>query len=122
VKDGHVVSEARPVTRDELRRERNLGDEDDAPALRGAHLGDRAQVDLGLAGAGHSMEQEGRRRSRREGILDLTHGAGLGERRYGRSVAGRDVGEEGIRDALARLDPNEPERGEALRGGSRVAP
>jgi hypothetical protein len=29
VEDGHVVSEARPVTRDELRRERDLGDEHD---------------------------------------------------------------------------------------------
>ena len=60
VEDGDVVAEARAEARDELRRERDLGHEHDAPRARVARGGDGAQVHLGLAAAGDAVEEERR--------------------------------------------------------------
>ena len=58
VQDRHALAEAGPEAPDGLRRERDLGDEDDRaqPALEGR--GTRLQVDLGLPGACGAEEQQ----------------------------------------------------------------
>ena len=54
----HGVAEALAEARDDLRRQRDLGHEHEhAPVLRERVLG-RAQVDLGLAGAGDAVQQQ----------------------------------------------------------------
>ena len=58
VQDGDGVAEALHEPRDDLRRQRDLGDEHDHVAAGGERLGRRAQVDLGLARAGHAVQQE----------------------------------------------------------------
>jgi hypothetical protein len=65
VEDRDPVAEARREPAGRLRRQRDLGDEHDRaqPALEGG--GARAEVDLGLAAAGGSREQEVRRRPER---------------------------------------------------------
>ena len=58
VEDRDVVAEARAEAGDELRRERDLGDEHDRAAPGLARGGDGAQVHLGLAAAGDAVEEE----------------------------------------------------------------
>ena len=43
---------------EQLGSEGDLGNEEDRLAARGAHLLDRAQVDLGLPGTGHAVQHE----------------------------------------------------------------
>ena len=57
VQHGDGVAEARGEAREDLRRERDLRDQHDrAPPLRERRLGG-PQVDLGLAGSGHPVQQ-----------------------------------------------------------------
>ncbi len=58
VPDADPLAEARPQARQELGRECDLGHEHDRAAARRPRLGDRAQVDLGLARAGHAVQQQ----------------------------------------------------------------
>ena len=83
VEHRHVVAEARAEARDELRRERDLGDEDDDADVRFARRGDRAQVTSVLPS-----------RSRREGG---TSSARDSRKRAGDRIDGRGlrVGEPG---------------------------
>ena len=96
------VAEARLEAPDGLRRERDLGHEHDrALPARERRLG-RAQVDLGLARAGHAVEQE------RAALLDLRERAALAVRELHRAVGGR-VRERGAA-ALALADRDQPAR------------
>ena len=52
--------EPRGEAPDELRRERDLGDQHQRLLAAAHHLGDGAQVHLGLAAAGHAVQQERR--------------------------------------------------------------
>jgi hypothetical protein len=54
-----AVAEPGADPAEQLGSKRDLGDEEDRLASRGAHLLDRAQVDLGLPGAGHAVQHEG---------------------------------------------------------------
>ena len=70
VQDGDRVAEARDEARDDLRRQRDLGDEHDHAAAVGERVRGGPQVDLGLARPGDAVQQQplarrGRRRSRR---------------------------------------------------------
>ena len=70
VQDRDGVAEARDEAVDHLRRQPDLGDEDQHAAPLGQRLGGGAQVDLGLARAGDAVQEQlggrvgGRRRSR----------------------------------------------------------
>ena len=69
VEDREAVAEAGAEAGDGLRREADLGDEDDRALAALQRRLDRGQVDLGLAGAGDAVEEQlrGRRRPRRRG-------------------------------------------------------
>ncbi len=74
VQDRDVVAEARAEAADELRREPDLGDEHQHLAPLADRVLRRAEVDLGLAGAGDAVEQErpgraGRRDRGERGLL-----------------------------------------------------
>ena len=58
VQDGHVIAEAAAEAAHRLGRERNLGHEDDGPLALLAHALDGAEVDLGLARAGHAVDDD----------------------------------------------------------------
>src|SRR3712207_7232693 len=58
VQHRHRVAEAAHEPRDDLRGQGDLGDEHDRAAAAREHLLDGAQVDLGLAGAGHAVRSE----------------------------------------------------------------
>ena len=58
VPDAHGLAQARPQARQQLGRQGDLGDEDDRAAPGRADLGDRPQVDLGLARPGHPVQQQ----------------------------------------------------------------
>ena len=90
-----VVAEAGAEARDELRRERDLRHEhDDARSL--ARGGDGAQVDLGLAGAGHAVEEERGRARLAKRARDCVDGGRLRVGERGRGVARDGLGEERI--------------------------
>jgi hypothetical protein len=57
VEDGEAVAEAGAEAGDRLRREADLGDEDDRAAAALQRRLDRRQVDLGLARAGDAVEE-----------------------------------------------------------------
>src|SRR6202012_4382959 len=57
VEDGEAVAEAGAEAGDGLRREADLGDQDDRPAAALQRRLDRRQVDLGLARAGDAVEE-----------------------------------------------------------------
>ena len=61
VEDGEAVAEAGAEAGDGLRREADLGDEDDRAAAARERRLDRGEVDLGLAGAGDAVEELGAR-------------------------------------------------------------
>ena len=65
VQDGEAVAEPRPEARHRLRRQADLGDEDDRPLAARQRRLDRGQVDLGLARAGDAVQEQ------------LARGAGL---------------------------------------------
>ncbi len=58
VQDGHPVAEPRAKAPHGLRRERDLGDEDDHAQPAAQRLAGRLEVDLGLPAAGGAVEQE----------------------------------------------------------------
>ena len=62
VHDRHGVAEALDEAARGLRRERDLGHEHDRRAAALQRRGHRAQVDLGLAAAGHAVQQQRRAR------------------------------------------------------------
>ena len=66
MEDRDAVAEPPGEASDELRRERDLGHQDDRAASRGQRRLDEADVDLGLAAAGDAVQQEGREGLRRE--------------------------------------------------------
>ncbi len=61
MKQRHRIAEPPPEAIHRLRGERDLGDEDDRASPPCQRLASRLQVDLGLARAGHAVEQEGAR-------------------------------------------------------------
>ena len=65
VEQRDVVAEARAEAAGELRRQRDLRDQHQRALAGGARAGDRLEVDLGLAGAGDAVEEEGAGSSRR---------------------------------------------------------
>ena len=69
MQDGDGVAEALGEARDDLRRQRDLGHEHDAPCARAPASRPAAlQVDLGLARAGDAVQQQARRRARPRAI------------------------------------------------------
>ncbi len=54
---GRAHAEALREAVEELRRERDLGHQDQRLAALADRLGDRLEIDLGLARAGHAVEQ-----------------------------------------------------------------
>ena len=58
VQDGDAVAEPGPEAGHRLRREADLGDEDDRRAAAGERRLDRGEVDLGLARAGDAVQEE----------------------------------------------------------------
>ena len=86
VQDGDRVPEMEAEGRDELRSQSYLGDEGYRPAALLDGAGDEADIDGGLAGAGHAAKQRGARLPVHEGgyalvgaalvLRQLVHGAG----------------------------------------------
>ena len=109
VQHRHVVAEARPEARGQLRGQRNLRHQHQgAPALP-AGLGDQAQVDLGLARAGHPLQHEGRERpcsSQRRGRALPAPRPGAGSARAAARAAA-PVRATGLR-AAPRAGPAQP--------------
>ena len=79
VQDRDGVAEARHEAVDHLRRQADLGHEDQHAAPLGQRLGGGAQVDLGLAGAGDAVQEQAAGRL----------GADLGQRPRPAPPAGR---------------------------------
>ena len=63
VQDGEAIAEPRAEARHRLRREADLGDEDDRPPAPRQRRLDRGQVDLGLARAGDAVQEQLARRA-----------------------------------------------------------
>ena len=63
-----AVAEARGESVEKLRRERDFRHQDQSLATLAQSLGDRLEIDLGLAGAGHAFKQDGLERFRRDGF------------------------------------------------------
>ncbi len=122
VEDGDVVAEARAEASDELRRQRDLRDEHDGPEPALARGGDRAEVDLGLAAAGHAVKEERRRAPIAKGVADGLDRGGLRGRGLLRRVALGRLREERIFRRRAFVLLHEPQRGELLDRGARVSP
>jgi hypothetical protein len=107
VQNGEDVAEATPQTRDDLVRERNLGDEDQRLSTHLECGGNGPQIDLGLAASGDAVEQECFGGSRGDGHSDPRAGARLVRcGLYLGFVSGEGVGDS-LR-SLAFLDGNEP--------------
>ncbi len=70
VEDAHLVAQARPEAAGGLRREADLGHQHDDLLAGRQHLLDGPQIDLGLAAAGDSRQQEGRE-ALVQGLLDF---------------------------------------------------
>ena len=124
VEDRDAVAEAGPEAGDRLRREADLGDEDDRPAPSGQRRLDRGEVDLGLAGAGDAVQEllaRGARRAVERGDDLLDGGPLLGEqlRTAGRRRRPRDGA---ARGAAASLRVAISPRSSSRRRTSRPAP
>ncbi len=63
-----AVAEARAEAAERLRRQRDLGDEDDRAAARGERGLARSDVDLGLAAAGRAREEDVAAAAREQGL------------------------------------------------------
>ena len=122
VQDGDRVAEARDEARDDLRRQRDLGDEHDHAAAVRERVRRRPQVDLGLARPGDAVQQQplarrGRRdRAQRRGLI--AGELGLRARGADGHVQGRaahDARDDA--DQAARLQP--AQRGEVASGEAR---
>jgi hypothetical protein len=103
VQHAHALAEARSERRDHLVRQRNLGHEHERlPARAAAGLG-AFQVHLGLAAAGHAVQQEARVRAGAQRVGHRGDGVLL-RLRQARALAARDrCGKHGSRrGALAR--------------------
>ena len=88
VHDGDDVAEPRLEPLERLRRQRDLRHEHDCAASCGERVGDRVQVHLGLAGAGHAVQQQTRAGAVVQGAQDGVDRDDLLRREWGR----RDVG------------------------------
>ena len=120
VEERDLVAEARAEAPRELRRERDLGHEHERALRRGARARDRLEVDLGLAGAGDAVEEEGRERPER--AVDRLERRGLRGREAGARGGGRE--EPAARDRGLALDPDEAaprERGEGRAAAGNAA-
>jgi hypothetical protein len=114
VQDGDRVAEARHEARDDLRRQRDLRHEHDHVAPVGERRRGGAQVNLGLARAGHAVQEQAlprlRRGDRGERGLLLS-----GQRR--RRARGADRHVQGRAADDPRRDPHQPAGLEAAQGG-----
>ena len=115
------VAEAGPEPADQLRRERDLGHQEQRALALGARLGDGAQIDLGLARAGDAAEQERLRRARAHPPDDRVHRGALIDR-GGRGRVGLDrLAEERVGRDLAALQRDQPLGRQAAHRDPRVA-
>ena len=96
---------------EELRRERDLGHQDQRLPALPHRLGDRLEIDLGLAGARHALEQRHGGAARADDRGERRRGVALPvrERRAGMVRVGR-LGDRlgGERDGLERALVDEP--------------
>ena len=119
MEDRDAVAEARPHAADRLRRERDLGHEQDRaePALE--HGGADLEVDLGLAGAGRAVEQERPALTAVESSDDpLDRGRLLGKQLGGLVLAGERLALGRRRLLLAALRQLRSDEREGARPGS----
>ncbi len=81
---GHVLAKAVAKTRDRLRRERDLGHQNDGAAPRGKGLLDGLQIDLGLAAARDAVDHHNVARAGNASLVNGLKGRDLpGSKRLG---------------------------------------
>ena len=117
VKQGHLVAEAGPEPAGKLGGEGNLRDQHQGTAAAGKRPGDELQVDLGLAGAGDAMEEEGLKAAA-ERLLQGVDGGALGGGERGRGRAGGQQASAG--HGGFGLEEDELALGEGEQGGPSV--
>ena len=119
---GHVVAESSANARDELGRQGDLGDEHEGTHAALARHRQRAQVDLGLAATGHSVEDERRGFGRCDSGADRGDRRLLRWRRSMRKIADRRIRERRFRRRLALFEARDAELDESADCAASVAP
>ena len=108
---GNAIPEARAKASGELRRERDLRHQNQRGAPLFERGPDRAQIDLGLAAAGHALQQEGREGLRGERFLERRERGALRgrERRRRRRLVRDERRAGGVRRAQQLVLSNDEE-------------